>query len=127
MIRFYVSFICHFFIPVCFQRLRRAAHPPIFCCLAGAQFTGSVTCLATNRLVLVLKATALLQVHSSYFSVRTSLNMFLYHVSFICHFSIPACYKRLSRAIHRHSFSHLARAQFSDCITCLATNNFVAI
>ena len=45
--------ICHFYIPVCSQRLSRATHPPIFSCLAGAQFADCIICLATNHFVSV--------------------------------------------------------------------------
>ena len=34
---------------------------------------------------------------------------------------------RLSRAIHQHILSHLAGAQFTDCITCPSNTHFVLI
>ena len=43
------------------------------------------------------------------------------------HFSIPVCYKRLSRAFHLHIFSHPAGTQCADCIMYLATNHFVSV
>ena len=127
MFRFCVSLICHFFAPVCSQRLNRVTHPPIFSRLAGAQFTDCNTCLATNYFVSVWTDTAFSPVHSLHFWVWIFMNMFLFHVSIICHFSIPVCYNRLSRALHLYIFSHPAGAQFADCITCLASNHFVSV
>ena len=46
---------------------------------------------------------------------------------FICHFSVPVCYCRLSRAIYSHNFSHPAGAHFAHCNTCLATSHFVFV
>ena len=43
------------------------------------------------------------------------------------HFSIPVCYKRLSRAFHLHIFSHPAGTQCADCIMYLATIHFVSV
>ena len=43
------------------------------------------------------------------------------------HFSIPVCYKRLSRAFHLQIFSHPAGTQCADCIMYLATNHFVSV
>ena len=51
--------------------------------------------------------------------------MFHSHVSFICYPSIPVCSRRLSRAIHQHTFSRLASAQFTDCMTCLTSKTFL--
>ena len=45
--------------------------------------------------------------------------MFHSHVSFICCPSIPVCSRRLSTAIHQHTFSPLAGVQFADCMTCV--------
>ena len=50
---FYVSSICHFFNPVCSQKLSRVIHRPIFSCLEGAQFADCITSFATNHFVLV--------------------------------------------------------------------------
>ena len=55
----------------------------------------------------------------------THLNMFHSHVSFISYPSIPGCSCRLSRAIHQHTFSHLAGTQFTDCMTCLTSQTFL--
>ena len=125
--RFHVSFLCHFFIPVCSQSLSRSTHPLIFSRLAGAQFADCITCLTNNHFVSVWTDTGFPPVHSLYFWVWTFLNMFLFHISFICNFSTPVCYKRLRRAIHLHIFSRPSGAQFADCITCLATNNFDSV
>ena len=52
------------------------------------------------------------------------------HISFlwfICYFSIPVRYKRLSRVIYPHNFNCSASTQSSYCITCLATSHLVAV
>ena len=51
--------------------------------------------------------------------------MFHSHVSFICYPSIPVSSRRLSRAIHQHTFSRLAGAQFTDSMTCLTSQTFL--
>ena len=60
-----------------------------------------------------------------YVWVYTCLNIFHSYVSFICYPSIPVCSHRLSRAIHQHTFSCLAGAQFTDCMTCLTSQTFL--
>ena len=49
--------------------------------------------------------------------------MFCSDVSFVCYFLIPVCYRETNQYI----FSSPAGTQFADCITCLATNNFVSV
>ena len=51
--------------------------------------------------------------------------MFHSHVSFICYPSIPVCSRRFNRAIHQHTFSHLADAKLTDCMTCLTSQTFL--
>ena len=51
--------------------------------------------------------------------------MFDSYVLLICYLQIPVCSCRLSRAIHQHTFSHLAGTQFTDCITCLTLQAFL--
>ena len=58
---------------------------------------------------------------------KTFLNMSRFWALSIFFFSIPVCPHRLSRANHQHIFSRLAGVQFTDCITCFATNHFVSI
>ena len=90
------------------------------------QFADCITCLPTSHFILVSTDTAFSPVHSLV-PLASSMPE---HVSFPCfihHFSIPVCYKRLSRAIHSHNRSHPAGTQFLYCITCLATSHFVLV
>ena len=42
-----------------------------------------------------------------------------------CYPSIPVCSRWLSRVIHQHTFSCLASAQLTDCMTCLTSQTFL--
>ena len=67
---FIYFFICHFFIPVCFQWLHRAIHRPFFSRLASPQFADFITCITTNHFVLVWTDTAFSPVHSLNFEFQ---------------------------------------------------------
>ena len=123
MLLFYISFIFHLFIPVCSQRLSRVIHQPNFSCLARTKFADYITCLATNDFPLnrhCIFASSLLKILSLNIPAHVPFPWF------ICYFSIPLYYKRLTRTIHLHNFSRPAGAQFAYCITCLATSHFVS-
>ena len=49
----FLSFVCHFSIPVYYKGLSRAIHPHNFSRQADAQFVYSTTCLATSDFVSV--------------------------------------------------------------------------
>ena len=124
MLRFHISFICHFFIPVCSHKFSRAIYWSFFSRLAGAQFADYITCLATSHFVSVwahnrLSASSL----ASHIHTHSLVWMSEY-VSFCFMFHVPHLLARLSRAI-QHIFSHLAGAQYTDCITCLSSTHFV--
>ena len=53
-----------------------------------------------------------------YVWVYICLNIFHSNVPFICYPSIQVCSCRVSRKIHQHTFSCLAGAQFTNCMTC---------
>ena len=132
MLRFYVSFICPFFILMCSQRHNRAIHRPIFSRLAGAQFADCITCLAISHFVSVcayscLSASSLVSHIYTFFSLNMSEHVFFLrymHLPFL-HPSVPIA--RLGRAISHQIFSCLAGAQFADCMTCLTNIHFLLV
>ena len=123
MFRFYLSSIFPFIIPVCPKGSAGQSTHTFLVTWSAHIFM--ITCLATNNFVLVLTYTVFSSVHFLYFWVWICLNMFYFHVLFICHFSIPVVYNRLIRVIHWYIFSRLAGAQFAGYINCLATNHFI--
>ena len=115
----YVPFICYPSIPV---RSKRAIHQHTFSRLASTKFTDCMTCLTSQTFLFCFP-------HTNTFSPVfqcLGLHMFELVYVFICLFLcfqfitifLSQCApKWLSRAIHQHSFSRLASAQFPDCIS----------
>ena len=98
MFRFHISFMCHFFTPVCSHRLSSAIHQTFFSRLAGAQFADRITCLAPAVLFqfehTLSKLTCFTHAHThthththTFFSLNICLKTFCF---FLC-FMWPIC------------------------------------
>ena len=122
VLRFYISFMCHFFIPVCSAELFTepflvawlahnllttlpALHQPF--CFSLSTLSGSWIVSHTHT-----------HAHS-FFSLNMSES-----ILFLSMFHVVHLLGRLSRAI-QNNFSCLAIAQITDCYICLPSTHFV--
>ena len=126
----HVSFFCYPSIPTCSRRLSRAIHQHTFSRLAGAQFNDCMTCLTSQTFLFCFSQT----IAFSPVFLCLSLHMFELVFVFTCLYKcfhsftiFPSEFAPtwLSRVTRQHTFSCLASAQFTDCITCLTSQTFL--
>ena len=96
--------------------------------LAGAQFTDCMTCLTSQTFLFCFSHTIAFLPVFQCLSLHMFELVYVFTCLFLCFHSFTIFLSEcaptwLSRAIHQHSFSCLASAQFSDCITCLTSQN----
>ena len=124
MLRFQISFMCHFFIPMCCHRLSRANYQPFLVAwpahnlLITLPASHQPFCFSLSTLSPLSQFTCFTHIHTFF-----SLN-FSEYVSFCFMFHVPHLLARLSGAI-QHIFSCLAGAQYTDCNTCLPSTYFI--
>ena len=124
MLRFYILFICHFFIPMWSHRPSRANYRTFL--VAWPAYDLPITlpashqpfCFSLSTQPPLSQLTCFTHIHTFF-----SLDMSEY-VSFCFMFHVSHLLARLSRAI-QHIFSRLAGAQYTDCNTCLPSIHFV--
>ena len=128
MLHSHASFICYSSIPVCSHRLSRAMNQHTFSHLAGAQSTDCMTCLTSQTFLFCFSHTIAFSPVFQCFSLHMFELVYVITCLFLCFHSFTIFLSKcaptwLSRAIHQHSFSCLASAQFHDCITCLISQS----
>ena len=128
MFHSHVPFICFPYIPVYFHRLSRVIHQHTFSRLAGAQFIDCMACLTSQTFLFCFS-------HSiAFLPVFQCLSLHMFKLVYIFTtfllgfhpftiFPSQCAPTWLSRAIHQHSFSRLAGAQFPYYITCLTSQS----
>ena len=130
MFHSHVTFIYYPSIPMCSCRLSRAIHQHTFSRLAGAQFINCITCLSSQTFLFCCFT------HYCLFAGFLCLRLYMFQLAFVftCSFQCFHSFKIFpsecaptwfSRAIHQHTFSHLAGALFIDCMTCLTSQTFL--
>ena len=132
MFHFRVSLIHYPSIPMCSRRLSRAIHQHTFSRLAGAQFINCMTCLTSQTFSFCCFTHYCIFAGFLCLSLHMFQLAFVFTCSFPCFHSFPISPSEcaptwLSRPIHQHTFSHLASALFTDCMTCLTSQMFFSV
>ena len=107
MFRFHVSFICHFFIQCAPKGLAEQPTHPFLVAWSAYNLMIALPALPLTILFQFEQTLHFCQFPLYIFEIEHFWTCFLYHVSFICHFSISVCYKLTKGSAERSTYTFL--------------------
>ena len=115
---------------MCFRRLSRAIHQHTFSHLAGTQFNDCMTCLNSQMFLFCFSYTIAFSPVFLCLGLPMFELVFVFTCLFPCFYSFTIFSSEcvptwLSRVIHQYTFSRLAGAQFTKCMTYITSQTFL--